>query len=98
MLMTPLQVHESKGKGAIGVISGKENECTKRIHGVLYIYTYFAGTYTGRLCKTGLLVPLIDPICAYFVCITYVCDRVTIFIGVLIDLNVSINYTDSVIP
>ena len=59
MLMTPLQVHESKGKGAIGVISGKENECTKRIHGVLYMYTYFAGTYTGRLCKTGLLLPLL---------------------------------------
>jgi len=98
MLMTPLQVHESKGKGAIGVISGKENECTKRIHGVLYMYTYFAGTYTGRLCKTGLLLTPIDPICADFVCITYVCDRVTIFIGWLIDLNVYINYTDSVIP
>lgn len=56
MLMTPLQVHEFKGKGAIRVISGKENECTKRIYGVLYMYTYFAGTYTGRLCKTGLLL------------------------------------------
>ena len=59
MLMTPLQVHESKGKGAIGVIRGKENECTKRIHGVLYMYTYIAGAHTERLCKTGLLLPLL---------------------------------------
>ena len=59
MLMTPLQVHEFKGKGAIRVISGKENECTKRIYGVLYMYTYFAGAHTEGVCKTGLLVTLL---------------------------------------
>ena len=65
--------------------------------GLIYVYILRGRAY-GATLQNWLAFAPIDPICADFVCITYVCDRVTIFIGWLIDLNVSINYTDSVIP
>ena len=39
------------------------------------------GRAYGATLQNWLATDPIDPICAYFVCITYVCDRVTIFNG-----------------